>query len=396
MAFDFDRAIERRGTGSLKWQTYPDDVLPMWVADMDFEAPPAVVEALTERARHGIYGYESPSPELAQVICQRLARLYAWAVQPEEIVFLPGVVSGLNVASRAFGMPGSGVLVQTPVYPPFLATPQNNGQCLQAVPLRCTTSRGVLQYEADYDLLESTITPLTRLFILCHPHNPTGSARQRDELNQLAEMCQRHDLVICSDEIHCDLMLGGARHIPLASLSPEISRRCITLMAPSKTFNVPGLGCSFAVIQDGKRRQRFCKAAEGIIPHVNVMGLTAALAAYQHGDAWLDSLLSYLTSNRDFLVDYVHRYLPGVAITIPDATYLAWLDCRSAGISGKPYDFFLKTARVALNDGASFGPGGEGFVRLNFGCPRSTLAAGLERMRAAIASTDASQEEGQP
>lgn len=386
MTVDFDQAIERRGSGSLKWAAYPADVLPMWIADMDFRAPQPMIDALVARARHGIYGYESPSPELAVVICERLARLYAWTVQPEEIVFLPGVVSGLNVACRAFGMPGSGVLVQTPVYPPFLATPQNNGQCLQAAPLSAVVSQGVVHYQTDYDLLESAITPLTRLFILCHPHNPTGSAQQRDELTHLAEICRRHDLVICSDEIHCDLMLDGAQHIPLASLSPDVARRCITLMAPSKTFNVPGLGCSFAIIQDTRRRQRFCQSAEGLIPHVNVMGLTAALAAYQHGAPWLADLLAYLTANRDYLVDYVRRNLPGVALTIPDATYLAWLDCRAAGIPGNPCEFFLKQAKVALNDGTSFGQGGEGFVRLNFGCPRATLTAGLERMRAALTS----------
>ena len=386
MTFDFDQTIGRRGSGSLKWTAFSEDVLPMWVADMDFRAPQPVIDALVARARHGIFGYESPSQELASVICERLARLYQWPVQPEEIIFLPGVVSGLNVACRAFGSSGSGVLMQTPVYPPFLTAPQNNGKCLQTAPLSAVVSRGVVRYETDYDLLESAITPLTRLFLLCHPHNPSGAARQRDELARLAEISLRHDLVICSDEIHCDLMLGGVRHIPMASLSPDVARRCVTLMAPSKTYNVPGLGCSFAIIQDSHLRRRFCQSAEGLIPLVNVMGLTAALAAYQHGDLWLADLLSYLTANRDYLVDYVGRNLPGISTTIPDATYLAWLDCRRAGIPENPCEFFSKQAKVALNDGASFGPGGEGFVRLNFGCPRTTLTTGLERMRAALSS----------
>jgi cystathionine beta-lyase len=385
MTFDFDQIIDRRETGSLKWVAYPEDVLPMWIADMDFRAPPPVIDALLTRAGQGIFGYESPSPLLASVICERLARLYAWTVQPEEITFLPGVVSGLNVACRAFGSSGSGVLMQTPVYPPFLSVAQNNGKRRQTALLNAVVSQGVLHYETDYDLLEAAIMPRTRLFLLCHPHNPTGAARQRGELERLADISLRHDLIICSDEIHCDLMLGGARHVPMASLSPDVARRCITLMAPSKTFNVPGLGCSFAIIQDKSLRQRYCKAAQGLIPHVNAMGLTAALAAYQHGDPWLSALLDYLTANRDYLVDYVGRYLPGIATTMPDATYLAWLDCRGVALPSSPCEFFLTHARVAFNNGASFGPGGEGFVRLNFGCPRSTLTLGLERMRAALA-----------
>jgi cystathionine beta-lyase len=385
MPFDFDQIIDRRQTGSLKWSAYPQDVLPMWVADMDFRAPQPVIDALVARASHGIFGYENPSSELASIICERLARLYAWSVQPEEITFLPGVVSGLNVTCRAFGAAGSSVLMQTPVYPPFLTAAENNGGCRQTVPLDSLVSQGIVRYGTDYDLLASTITPQTRLFLLCHPHNPTGAARQRDELQRLAEISLQHDLVVCSDEIHCDLMLGGARHVPMASLSPEIARQCITLMAPSKTFNVPGLGCSFVVIQEKSLRQRFCQAAQGLIPHVNVMGLTAALAAYQYGDPWLAALLEYLTANRDYLVNYVGHYLPGIATTIPDATYLAWLDCRGARLPGDPSEFFLKQARLAFNNGASFGPGGEGFVRLNFGCPRSTLTLGLERMRAALA-----------
>lgn len=188
MTFDFDQTIDRRGTGSLKWAAYPSDVLPMWIADMDFRAPQPVIDALVDRARDGIFGYESPSKELTSVICERLAHLYAWSVQPEDIVFLPGVVSGLNVTCRAFGSPGSGNLVQTPVYPPFLATDRNNGQCLQTAPLTAVVEKGIVHYETDYDLFESVITPLTRLFILCHPHNPTGAARQRDELARLADL----------------------------------------------------------------------------------------------------------------------------------------------------------------------------------------------------------------
>ena len=202
----------------------------------------------------------------------------------------------------------------------------------------------------------------------------------------MAEICEQRDLIICSDEIHCDLLLDGRRHTPLATLSPDIARRCITLMAPSKTFNIPGLGASFAIIQQAELRQRFKQAMRGIVPDVNILALSAALAAYQHGDDWLQELLTYLAANRDFVVDYISRHWPEIRTTVPEATYLAWLDCRDAGINGNPHRFFLEQAKVALNDGAAFGPGGEGFVRLNFGCPRATLIEGLERMGTALAS----------
>jgi len=206
-----------------------------------------------------------------------------------------------------------------------------------------------------------------------------------EELGRLAALCERHDLTLCSDEIHCDLLLDGRRHTPLATLAPEIAQRCITLMAPSKTFNIAGLGASFAVIQNPELRRRFKQAMRGIVPDANILSLSAALAAYRYGDDWLRALLDYLAANRDYLVEYVARHLPGIRSTVPEATYLAWLDCRGAAVSGNPHEFFLNHAGVALNDGGAFGPGGAGFVRLNFGCPRATLAEGLERMRAALA-----------
>ena len=231
----------------------------------------------------------------------------------------------------------------------------------------------------------AAIDPGTRLFMLCHPHNPVGRSFSVSELQRLAAICERHDLIVCSDEIHGDLLLDGRRHVPFATLAPEIAQRCITLMAPSKTFNIAGLGASFAIIQNPSLRRRFQQAMRGIVPDVNVLALHAALAAYQHGADWLDELRVYLAANRDFMLDFVRRQLPGVRSTVPEATYLAWLDCRGAGLE-QPQAFFLQQAGVALNDGATFGPGGAGFVRLNFGCPRSTLAEGLERMRRASAA----------
>jgi cystathionine beta-lyase len=387
--FDFDRLIERRGTGSLKWQLYDPDVLPLWVADMDFAAPEAVLQALHARVDHGIFGYDLPSAALTDVICARLNRLYGWAVTPEEILYVPSLVTGINVACRAVGQPGEAVLAQTPVYPPFLLSPPGHGLALQTAELTCLVEGHTLRYEIDYDAFEAAITPQTRLFLLCHPHNPTGAEYTPEQLGRLAEICLRHNVVICSDEIHCDLLLGNTRHVPLAKLSPEIAAATITLMAPSKTFNVPGLSCSFAVIPDKALRDRVERAALGIVPHVNSMGLAAALAAYCEGETWLEALLHYLAANRDTLVDFVQKRLPGVRTTVPQATYLAWLDCREA-VAGSPHQFFLEKARVALNDGATFGPGGEGFVRLNFGCPRSRLLEALEKMEAALLTGDPS------
>ncbi|MBI1799997.1 MAG: aminotransferase class I/II-fold pyridoxal phosphate-dependent enzyme, partial [Chloroflexi bacterium] len=239
-------------------------------------------------------------------------------------------------------------------------------------------------YEIDYDAFEAAITPSTRLFLLCHPHNPTGTDYSSAQLARMGEICLRHGVTICSDEIHCDLMLGGARHTPIACVSPEIAANCITLMAPSKTYNLAGLGCSFAIVQNAALRERVKKAEAGIVPHVNALGLTAALAAYRYGDDWLDALRQYLTVNRDTLVDYVAENLPGVRTTEPQATYLAWLDFRESGIQGNPFEWCLEKAKIAMNDGAAFGSGGEGFVRFNFGCPRSQVIQALDQIKNAL------------
>jgi cystathionine beta-lyase len=384
MTYNFDLPIERRGSDSGKWGDFGEGVLPLWVADMDFAAPPAVLEALHQRVAHGIFGYGRPNPQLTQLICERLEQLYHWRVSPEQIVYFPGLVSGLNTVCRAVAEPGAGVLVQTPVYPPFLSAPANHNLTLEMAELAVTRQDRLLRYEIDFDVFNATISPRTRLFILCNPHNPVGRCYTQAELSCLAEASARHNLIICSDEIHCDLLLDGSQHIPLASLSSEIAERCITLMAPSKTFNIAGLDCGFAVVSNRELRQRLVKAALGIVPHVNVLGYVAALAAYQHGGEWLAELLRYLTANRDFLVSYVLEQLPGLKLTVPEGTYLAWLDCREAGLEGNPQRFFLKEAGVAFNDGTTFGQGGEGFVRLNFGCTRATLVQALEQMRAAL------------
>ena len=382
--FDFDRPLQRRGTDSEKWGAYGADVLPLWVADMDFAAPPAVLQALQERVAQGVFGYGGVTAELSVAICDRLWRLYRWQVSPEQLVFIPGLVTGLNVACRAASPPGGGVLAQTPVYPPFLTAPANQGLSLAIAELAVTSAGQWLRYTMDYEAFEAAIQPNTRLFMLCNPHNPVGRCFSREELSALAEICERRDLLICADEIHCDLLLEDSSHLPIATLSPETAARCITLMAPSKTFNVAGLYCGFAVIQNPSLRKQFLRAAQGIVPKVNVLGLTAALAAYQEGESWRAELLNYLTANRNFFSAYLREQLPMLRATVPEGTYLAWLDCGAAGIAGNPHEFFLRQAGVAFNDGHSFGRGGEGFVRLNFGCTRSTLAEALARMQTAL------------
>ena len=383
MTYNFDRLIDRRSTESIKWHYYGEEALPLWVADMDFVSPEPVVRALRERAEHGVYGYPQEPKELRAVIVDWAARHYGWQVQPDWLVFTPGVVVGFNLACHAVTAPGDGVLIQPPVYPPFFQVPKNVKLELDQTELRREADGS---YTIDFDAFESAITDRTRVFLLCSPHNPIGRVWRRDELERMADICLRHNLVICSDEIHCDLTFGGYRHIPTASLAPEIAERTITLIAASKTFNIAGLGCALAIIPNPELRKLYRAAHAGLVPHVDLMGYTATLAAYRDGQEWLDELLPYLEGNRDVLLDYVETQLPGLFMGKPEGTYLAWLDCREAGIPGKPCEFFLQNAKVALNDGEAFGRGGEGFVRLNFGCPRSTLVEALDKMKAALSS----------
>lgn len=386
MPFDFDTLVDRRGTDSAKWKQYGDDVLPLWVADMDFRSPQAVIDALMERVQHGIFGYAMPTPSLYETLLGRLAERHRWPVAKESLVFLSGLVSGLNIAVRAVGEPGDGVAMTTPVYPPFLWAPPSANRTLDAAQLREVRSGSTVHYEIDFDALEAAVTPRTRLFMLCNPHNPVGRVFTRAELEQVAEFCIRHDLIICSDEIHCDLILDNVEHISIATLGPEVARRTITLLAPSKTFNIPGLGFSFAVIEDEELRRRFQQTAEFIVPHPNMLGYTAAEAAYRDGGLWLEALLDYLRGNRDLVVDFVRERLPGVVTTVPEGTYLAWLDFRDVPLPPgvDPFRFCLEHAKVALNDGVPFGAGGEGFTRLNFACPRATLKAALEEIAQAL------------
>ena len=389
--YDFDRLLDRRSTESFKWHAYPEGVLPMFVADMDFVSPEPVVRALRERVEHGVFGYppglhgeSSELPELGQLVVERMAARYGWSIAPPDVVFVPGVVVGLNIACHIFASTSDAVLVQPPVYPPMLQAPGNARLQRQDAELVREPDGS---YRIDWDGFASAITDDTRLFILCNPHNPAGRVYRRDELERMAEVCLSRDVTICSDEIHSDLIHRGQQHIPIASLDPEIAQHTITYIAPSKTFNLAGLQCSIAIIPNAGLRQRFQAARQGLTPWINLMGLIAAQTAYREGQEWLDQLLVYLEANRDYVFDFVQNELPGVTMAKPEGTYLAWLDCRAAHIEGNPYEFFLREARVALSDGVLFGPGGEGFVRLSFGCPRSMLEEALGRMKRALTSS---------
>jgi cystathionine beta-lyase len=381
MPHNFDEIIDRRHSDSTKWNVYPEGVLPLWTADMDFRAPAPILDALRARAEHGVFGYCREPEELRALLVERLARLYGWRVRPEDILLQTGVLVAFQQVCAEVASTKDGVLVLPPVYPPIYGAPRHNGSTHQEAPLR---QRRDGSYEIDFDALDAAITDRTRVLILCNPHNPVGRAFTRPELERLAETCLRRHVVVCSDEIHCDLLAPGVEHVPVASMSPDIARNSVTLMAPSKTFNVPGLRSSFAVVPDAELRRRLARPSVADFSEVNNFGLAATIAAYRDGQPWLDELLAYLEGNRRALVEFIRREMPQLRVTAPEATYLAWIDCRESGITGNAYRFFLDRARVALSDGPAFGTGGEGFVRLNFGCPRATLMEALGRMKAAL------------
>lgn len=377
--FDFDTPLPLRDRAlSTKWSRYAgQDVLPMWVADMDFAAPPAVIDALRGAVDFGHFAYSSPTAALTEATIAHLADAYRWQVNPQWLVWLPGLVCGINIAVRAGTDASDGVFTSTPVYPPFLGAPGLAGRRLATADL----VRNGQRWEYDFDATRAAL-PGNRFWLVCHPHNPVGRAWNESELQQIAELADRHDVVICSDEIHCGLLLDrGQRHIPLAALDPAIARRSITLMAPSKTFNVPGLGAAFAVIPDAALRRRFTQVMAGIVPHVNMLGLIAMEAAFRDGEAWRCALIDYLAGNARKVEATIGR-LDGVQMTPVEATYLAWIDCRALGLDNAAQHF--ESAGLGLSDGAAFGA--PGFVRLNFGCPRSTLEDGLARFERALAT----------
>lgn len=376
----FHHFPNRKVTDSIKWNYYPEDVLPLWVADMDFLSAPEIIATLEKRADHGIYGYPHPDDELKEIVVNWVSRQYDWRISTDDLVFLPGVVPGLNVTARAFTVPGESISISTPVYGPFLSIHKNNYLDLIDIPLR-EHEQG--EYFHDFDLFKDSIKPDTKIYYLCNPQNPTGKVYSGSELTDLANICLENDIIICSDEIHCDLVFSGNKHIPIASLSPEISRKTITLIAPSKTFNIAGLKASVAIITDRKIRNSFQQAMSGLVGWVNIFGIAAMKAAYTKCDAWLNELLIALEDNRNYLFDRIET-IPGLSMNKPQGTYLAWIKSSLDLGDQKPSDFLLENANVALNDGGWFGENGEDFVRLNFGCPQTLLNEALDRIEATV------------
>ena len=374
----FDDPLDRRGTDSLKWCAYArhGDVLPLWVADMDFRSAPAIAEALARRAARGDFGYAPDSHAAIDALVAYHRDTDRLAIDPASVVPVPGLVSALNILCRAVGAPGDAVATTVPVYPPFLEAPALSGRALVTAPM----TRGAGGRPAfDLDALEAALTPETRLFILCNPHNPLGRAWTASELRALLGLCASRGVTVCSDEVHGGLVLDPPHaYTPAAVAAPALADRLVTLLSPSKTFNVPGLSCAFAVIPDPALRQRFRAAMAGIVPHVNLFGWVAAEAAYRHGEPWRLALLQVLRANRDAVESAARAW--GVDMPHAEATYLAWLDFRPwlgrmGGLS--PAQFFLAHG-VALMDGAPFGA--PGFARLNFACPPALLDEALGRM----------------
>lgn len=392
MSHSFDTAPNRRATHSIKWTLYPEGVLPLWVADMDFPAPEPIRAAIQRALDHGVLGYEFPTRQLRETVAARMARVHGWQVDPDWVLVTPGVIAGFNAAAHAVCQPGQGILIQTPAYPPFLNVHENVGLVRQLAPRAAHTEGGQIRYEVDWPTFQSAIHSggaRTALFLLCNPHNPSGRTFTRAELTRMADLCLENDITICADEIHNEHILPGGHHIPLASLSPQIAAHTITLVAPSKTFNIPGLFCGFAIIPNPALREKYKKATERLIMHVSSLSLIAAQAAFSgECDDWLNDLRATLGGHRNFILDYAAQNLPGLRLTAPQATYMTWLDCTdlvaNRRINGVPQKFFLQHARVALTNGADFGPGYENFARLVFGCTHDTLAQALERMRRAL------------
>ena len=379
--FDFDVIIDRRHSDSHKWRK-PEGVLPMWVADTDFKAPPAAIEALERRVAHGLFGYHYESPTLRQAVVNWVAERYGWQIEPEWLIFLPDVVVGLNWAAQTAARPGEGLLLQTPVYAPFFAVARNGDLVMQDAPLTQDESG---RYRLEVAALEAAATPDTRVYLLCNPQNPTGRVFTREELESLADFCLSRDITIIADEIHADLLYSESQHIPIASLHPDVARRTITFIAPSKTFNLAGLKSAVGIIPDAEFRERMQRTRRGLVPPINLLGMAAMEAAYREGAPWLDAQMRYLQANRDYLLDFIDNGgLPGVRLVRPEGTFLAWLDFRATRWADAPAKRILEEAKVAVNEGDWFGETGRGFARLNFGCPRATLEEGLSRIRSAL------------
>jgi cystathionine beta-lyase len=383
---NFDTEIPRSGSNSFKHDGRAAyfgtaDVLPLWVADMDFASPEAVTQALQERASHPIYGYTQYPESAYEALMQWLRKRHGWEVQREWIVMAPGVVPSLFASVIAFAKEGEGVIVQPPVYFPFFSAVTTGNRQLVENPLRQVGNR----YEIDFGHLEQCAAAGVRLMLFCSPHNPVGRVWSKDELLELLRIARRHDITILSDEIHADLVYPGEHHIVLATLAEE-GDKIITTVAPSKTFNIPGLGLSCVITPDGAHRQALKRAFETLhVSNTNPFSIVAFEAAYRGGEVWLESLLAYLKGNRDFVGDYIARHLPAIKVIHAEGTYLLWLDCRELGMSDAGLrEFFVREAKVGMNPGTAFGKCGSGFMRLNIASPRNVIAEALERIKTAL------------
>jgi len=395
MKYDFNRVINRSNTDCAKWDAVESvfgsrDVLPMWVADMDFPIARPITEALRERTRHEVYGYTRPGLSLIEAVVNRMQLKYHWKVEPEWIVFTPGVIPALHVAVRAFTHPGDDIIIQGPVYYPFWSAITNNGCLVTNNPLDLIDGH----YEVNFDDLERKFGPKAgiipspsrvKMMILCSPHNPVGRVWAREELIRMGEIAIKNDAVMVSDEVHCELLFRGSKHIPFASISEEFEQHSVVCMAASKTFNLAGLAASTIIIPNTKLRDTFNNARAGILPRPNVFALKALEVAYRDGDEWLEQLLDYLQGNLEFLMEYFNKRVPRIRVIRPEGTYLVWLDCRQLGMEPMSLRTFIREkARVGLDDGYLFGPSGAGFQRINIACPRATLEEALKRIETAV------------
>lgn len=388
--FNFDEIIDRSGHSSAKWGAVAAGCLPMWVADMDFRSPPAAIDAMIQRARHGVFGYTLDPPQLKELIVERMSRLYDWQIEPDDVLFSPGMVLALAAVCRGFGQPGDAVLIQTPVYGSFFKAVTTNQKFTYNLDMTYVADGDHhFHYECDYEAFENAAREAqTSIHLQCNPQNPAGFMYPRGELERIGQICLENNVLIVADEIHSDLILEG-KHIPIATLSDEIAQNTLTMIAPSKTYNLAGMACSALIAQNKQMRETMSKALQSISAHVNIMGYAAAYGAYSGGGEWLRQLLRYLKANRDFAIQYMRENLPGVKTTIPQSTYLLWLDMRALPIEGDVSAFCREVAAVAPSDGEFFGSAGRGFIRLNFGCPRSVLEQGLARLKAAVDSLSA-------
>ena len=391
--YNFDEVIERRGSSCLKYDALEErygraDLIPLWVADMDFKTPDFIVDALRRRLDHPIFGYTMKG-DYFSVLASWVEKLHGWSVKPEEMCYIPGIVKGIGLAQRCFLSPGDQVIIQPPVYHPFRLVPQACGFEVVNNPLiPVYDSEGFLQsYEMDFEGLERLIGPRTKMLVLSNPHNPCGICFPKETLAQLAEICCRRGVIVVSDEIHAEMVLGGKRHIPFASVSEDAALCSISFMAPSKTFNIAGIVSSYCIIKNAELRDKFFNylgACE--LEDPTIFALEATRAAYSdQGLAWREEMLAYVEGNIDFVCEWFAGNLPEIHPVRPQASFLVWLDCRKLALEQKDLvDLFVNKAGLALNDGAMFGPGGEGYMRLNIACPRSLLATALSQLKAAL------------